>query len=62
MPNQQQTPTGRLDAKPDAEQDIIRLSAEDQLALAEAIVNPPEPNEALRRAAAAYNRLVVESR
>ncbi|WP_318013080.1 DUF1778 domain-containing protein [Mesorhizobium sp. B292B1B] len=41
---------------------IIRLSIEDQLALAEAILNPPEPNEALRKAADAYKRLVVESR
>ncbi|MBZ9964939.1 DUF1778 domain-containing protein [Mesorhizobium sp. BR1-1-2] len=41
---------------------IIRLSIEDQLALAEAILNPPEPNEALRKAADVYKRLVVESR
>ncbi|RWC32787.1 DUF1778 domain-containing protein [Mesorhizobium sp.] len=41
---------------------IIRLSIEDQRALAEAILNPPEPNEALRKAADAYKRLVVESR
>jgi len=41
---------------------IIRLSIEDQRALVEAILNPPEPNEALRKAAAAYKRLVVESR
>ncbi|TPN66088.1 DUF1778 domain-containing protein [Mesorhizobium sp. B1-1-1] len=41
---------------------IIRLSIEDQLALAEAILNPPEPNEALRKAADAYKRVVVESR
>ncbi|MBZ9852975.1 DUF1778 domain-containing protein [Mesorhizobium sp. CA13] len=45
-----------------AETAIIRLSIEDQLALAEAILNPPEPNEALRKAADAYKRLVVESR
>ncbi|MER8462750.1 DUF1778 domain-containing protein [Mesorhizobium sp. M0293] len=41
---------------------IIRLSIEDQHALVEAILNPPEPNEALRKAADAYKRLVVESR
>ncbi|ESY73302.1 DUF1778 domain-containing protein [Mesorhizobium sp. M1050] len=41
---------------------IIRLSIEDQRALVEAILNPPEPNEALRKAADAYKRLVVESR
>ncbi|TPK69298.1 DUF1778 domain-containing protein [Mesorhizobium sp. B2-4-19] len=41
---------------------IIRLSIEDQRALVEAILNPPEPNEALRKAADAYKRLVVQSR
>ncbi|RUW51645.1 MAG: DUF1778 domain-containing protein [Mesorhizobium sp.] len=41
---------------------IIRLSIEDQRALVEAILNPPEPNEALRKAADAYKRVVVESR
>ncbi|MER8377010.1 DUF1778 domain-containing protein [Mesorhizobium sp. M1406] len=41
---------------------IIRLSIEDQHALVEAILNPREPNEALRKAADAYKRLVVESR
>ncbi|KUM26581.1 hypothetical protein AU467_20830 [Mesorhizobium loti] len=41
---------------------IIRLSMEDQRALMEAILNPPEPNEALRKAADAYKRLVTESR
>ena len=30
---------------------IIRLSVEDQRRFAEALINPPEPNEALRRAA-----------
>ncbi|RWM31883.1 DUF1778 domain-containing protein [Mesorhizobium sp.] len=41
---------------------IIRLSMEDQRALVEAILNPPEPSEALRKAADAYKRLVIESR
>jgi uncharacterized protein (DUF1778 family) len=41
---------------------IIRLSIEDQHTLVEAILNPPEPNDALRKAADAYKRLVVESR
>lgn len=31
-------------------QEIIRLSAEDQRRFAEALINPPEPNAALRRA------------
>ena len=30
--------------------DIIRLSVEDQQRFAESLLNPPEPNEALRRA------------
>ncbi len=30
---------------------IIRLSVDDQRRFAEALINPPEPNEALRRAA-----------
>ncbi|MER9358347.1 DUF1778 domain-containing protein [Mesorhizobium sp. M0500] len=41
---------------------IMRISVEDQRAMMEAILNPPEPNEALRKAADAHNRLVVESR
>lgn len=41
---------------------LIRLSIEDQRAMMEAILDPPEPNEALRKAAEAYKRLVVESR
>jgi uncharacterized protein (DUF1778 family) len=32
------------------ETQIIRLSVEDQRRFAEALINPPEPNEALRRA------------
>ncbi|MER9255998.1 DUF1778 domain-containing protein [Mesorhizobium sp. M0019] len=41
---------------------IMRISVEDQRAMMEAILNPPEPNEALRKAADAHKRLVVESR
>jgi uncharacterized protein (DUF1778 family) len=32
------------------EAEIIRLSTEDQRRFAEALINPPKPNEALRRA------------
>lgn len=32
------------------EEGIIRLSAEDQARFAEALINPPAPNEALQRA------------
>ena len=38
---------------------IIRLSVEDQRAFAEAIINPPPPNDALKRAAAAYRNLIT---
>ncbi len=43
------------------ETSIIRLSLEDQRKIAEAILNPPEPNDALRRAFAAHKKLVVAS-
>jgi uncharacterized protein (DUF1778 family) len=43
------------------ETSIIRLSLEDQRRIAEAILNPPEPNAALRRAFAAHKKLVVAS-
>lgn len=43
------------------EAQILRLSVEDQQTLAAAILNPPEPNDALRRAAAAHQRLVISS-
>lgn len=41
---------------------IIRLSLEDQRRFAEAIINPPAPNKALRRAANAYKALVAASK
>jgi uncharacterized protein (DUF1778 family) len=41
---------------------IIRLSLEDQRRFAEAIINPPAPNKALRRAAKAYKRLIASSK
>ncbi len=37
--------------------DIIRLSIEDQRRIAQAILNPPEPTPALRRAARRYREL-----
>jgi len=39
------------------ENQIIRLSVEDQQAFAKAILDPPEPMPALRRAAEAHRRL-----
>jgi len=44
------------------ETQFIRLSVEDQKAFAEAIVNPPRPTRALRRAKAAHERLIAKSR
>ncbi len=40
---------------------VLRLAVEDQQTLAAALLNPPEPNDALRRAAAAHRRLVISS-
>ncbi len=44
------------------EAQIIRLSIGDQRALAESILDPPEPTNALRRAKAAHKRLISKSR
>ncbi len=44
------------------EAQLIRLSLEDQRALADAIANPPESNPALRRAKDSHRRLIVETR
>ena len=41
---------------------IIRLSVKDQRALVEALLNPPQPSKALRRAKAAHERLITKSR
>jgi uncharacterized protein (DUF1778 family) len=41
---------------------IIRLSVEDQRLMLDTILNPPEPAAALKKAAEAYRRLVVQSR
>jgi len=38
--------------------EIIRLSIEDQRQLAEAILNPPAPNEALKKAARKHRDLI----
>jgi uncharacterized protein (DUF1778 family) len=45
-----------------AETQIIRLSVNDQRALARAIENPPEPTRALGRAKDAHRRLLLERR
>jgi uncharacterized protein (DUF1778 family) len=43
------------------ETQIIRLSAEDQRAFAEAILNPPPQTSGLLRAAEAYRSLIKKS-
>ena len=40
---------------------VLRLAVEDQQALAASILNPPEPNDALHRAAAAHRRLIISA-
>ena len=44
------------------ETQIIRLSVEDQRVFAEAIINPPEPNDVLRRAFQRHRDLIEEPR
>ncbi|MHB8885564.1 MAG: type II toxin-antitoxin system TacA family antitoxin [Methylovirgula sp.] len=44
------------------ETQIIRLSVEDQRAFAEAILNPPEPGPALKRAFRRHRELIKDSR
>lgn len=44
------------------ETNVLRLSLEDQRLIAEAIQNPPEPNEALRRAFDANRRMIADLR
>lgn len=44
------------------ETQIIRLSVEDQRSFAEAILNPPEPTPALRRAFRRHRELIKELR
>jgi len=42
------------------ETQLIRLSVDDQRAFVDAILNPPAPNDAMRRAAAAHRGLVKD--
>lgn len=44
------------------EHNVITLTARDSVAFAEALLNPREPNEALRAAYARYNEKVVADR
>jgi uncharacterized protein (DUF1778 family) len=43
------------------ETQLIRLSVEDQRAFADAILNPPPPNDALKRAASSYRHLIKDA-
>jgi uncharacterized protein (DUF1778 family) len=38
--------------------EIIRLSRQDQIAFAKALINPPEPTERLRRAASRHAEMM----
>jgi len=40
------------------EADLVRLSLSDQQLFAEALISPPEPNAALKRAVDRYNKLL----
>lgn len=44
------------------QEQVIRLSLEDQQAFVEAILNPPEPTPALRRAFRRHRDMIAESR
>jgi uncharacterized protein (DUF1778 family) len=44
------------------EKQVVRLSAEDQRLIAEALLNPPERTDALKRAFERYHSLIRESR
>lgn len=41
---------------------ILRISVEDQRRIVDAILDPPEPNAALRKAAERHDKLVAKSR
>ncbi len=43
------------------EHNVITLAAQDSIAFAQAVLNPREPNEALRDAFARHDRQVVQS-
>jgi uncharacterized protein (DUF1778 family) len=43
------------------ENQILRLSVEDQIRFADMLANPPKPNAALERARDAHKRLIVTS-
>jgi uncharacterized protein (DUF1778 family) len=62
MTDKKYTKRGIEAAAASGEAQIIRLSAEDQRVFAEAILNPPEPTPAMRRAFRRRRELIHESR
>jgi len=40
---------------------VIRLSVEDQARFVDMLLNPPQPNDALKRAKAAHSDLIVQA-
>lgn len=60
MTDKNDTKRGIEEEEASGEAQIIRLSAEDQRVFAEAILNPPEPTPALRRAARRHRELTQE--
>ena len=44
------------------ENNVIRLAAEDQQRFVDMLLHPPEPSAALKRAKAAHDELILESR
>ena len=60
MTDKKYTKRGIEAAAASGEAQIIRLSAEDQRAFAEAILYPPEPTPALRRAFRRHRELIQE--
>ena len=52
------TLTGYLIATAGEDAEIVRLAREDQIRFAEALINPPKPNERLARAAKRHAELI----
>jgi uncharacterized protein (DUF1778 family) len=45
---------------PETSQRIIRLSRAASIAFAKTVLNPPDPNESLLRAAAEYRKMILQ--
>ena len=53
-------PAGKDARRTIEETEILRLSREDQIAFARALINPPAPNERLSRAAKSHAALIQQ--